>query len=181
MSTRKEPKTGSSWGDVKAKLAATDHAGLIAMLRDLYALNKTNQSFLHARFSLGADALATYKKRIHVALFPDWNKPVRVAEAKKGITEYRRAIGRPEELLELHVFWCETVSGFSMEFGYADEGYFDALLRQYDAALKMLDTVDGTIRHKAIERLKRVCDGTDVGYGVQDEMNWLLERAEAVS
>jgi len=57
---------------------------------------------------------------IHDALFPEWNKPVRIAEAKRAITEYRKAMGRPEDLLELHVFWCETASGFSMEFGYAD-------------------------------------------------------------
>lgn len=182
MGARKgSKKSDFSWGDVKTKLAAMDHAGLVALLRDVHALNKTNQLFLHARFSLGTDVLESYKKRIRVALFPDWNKPVRVAEAKKAMMEYRKAIGRPDDMLELHIFWCETASGFSMEFGYADEGYFDALLRQYEAALKMLDTVDGMIRHKAIERLKRVCHSTEVGYGVQDEMKWLLERAGLVS
>lgn len=177
MSARKESKLGSSWSSVKTKLAAMDHVELVALLRDLYALSKANQSFLRARFSLGTDVLESYKKRIRVALFPDWNKPVRVAEAKKAIMEYRKAIGRPDDLLELYLFWCETASEFSMEFGYADEGYFDALLRQYEAAIKMLDVVDGTIRREAIERLGRVCHRTEVGYGVQDEMNWLLERA----
>lgn len=181
MAAKKKPKTQPAWGDVKAKLAEFDRAGLLALTQDLYTLNKTNQSFLHARFSLGTDSLAVYKKRIHDALFPDWNKPVRVAEAKKAITEYRKAIGQPEGLLELHVFWCETASGFSMDLGYADEGYFNALLRQFETALKQLGAVAEPIRRTAIARLKAVRDRTQVGYGVQDEMSWLLGRADLVS
>src|SRR3990167_4538968 len=110
MIAKKKPKTQPAWGNVKAKLAEFNRAGLLTLVQDLHALSKTNQSFLHARFFLGTDSLAVYKKRIHDALFPDWNKPVRVAEARKAIAEYRKAIGRPEGLLELHVFWCETAS-----------------------------------------------------------------------
>ena len=178
---KKKPKPQLSWIDVKEKVAEFDRAGLLSLVQDLYALNKTNQSFLHARFSLGADALTAYKKLIHDALFPGWNKPVRIAEAKRAITEYRRAIGRPEDLLELHVFWCETGSGFSMEFGYADEGYFDALMHQFEAAIEQLGAVDETIRQTTIKRLKGVRDRTEVGYGVQDEMTWLLNRAGLAS
>lgn len=181
MAAKKKPKTHPSWGDVKTKLAEFDRAGLLGLVQDLYALNQTNRSFLHARFSLGANALDAYKKRIHDALFPDWNKQVRVAEAKKALAEYRKAIGEPGGLLELHVFWCETASGFVMEFGYADEGYFDALLRQFEAALKELSLIDEATRQSTIARLTVVRDRTDVGYGVQDDMNWLLERAGLTS
>lgn len=179
--SKKKPKTHPSWVDVKARVAEFDRAGLLTLLQDLYGLSKANQSFLHARFSLGTDALAAYKKRIHDALFPEWNKPVRIVEAKRAISEYRRAIGRPEDLLELHVFWCETASGFSMEFGYADEGYFDALLRQFEAAIEQLGAVDETIRQTITTRLQGVCDRADVGYGVQDEMTWLLNRVGMAS
>lgn len=181
MTAKKRSKTQPAWGDVKAKLAEFDRAGLLALVQDLYALNKTNQSFLHARFSLGTNSLAVYKKRIHDALFPDWNKPVRVAEARKAIAEYRKAIGQPEGLLELHVLWCETASGFSMDLGYADEGYFNALLRQFEAALKQLGAVAEPTQRTAITRLKAVRDRTQVGYGVQDEMSWLLKRAGLAS
>ncbi|MEK7207057.1 MAG: hypothetical protein AAB134_04155 [Pseudomonadota bacterium] len=181
MTTKKRSKTQPVWGEVKTRLSEFDRAGLLALVQDLYALNKTNQSFLHARFSPGMDSLAVYKKRIHDALFPDWNKPVRVAEARKAITEYRKAIGQPEGLLELHVFWCETASGFSMDLGYADEGYFNALLRQFEAALERLGAVAEPIQRTTITRLKAVRDRTQVGYGVQDEMSWLLGRADLAS
>ncbi len=181
MAAKKKPKTRPSWSDVKTKLSEFDRAGLLALVQDLYALNQTNRSFLHARFSLGANALDAYKKRIRDALFPDWNKPVRVADAKRTIAEYRKAIDQSDGLLELHVFWCETASGFAMEFGYADERYFDALLRQFEAALRALGSVSAATRQSAITRLTGVRDRTDVGYGVQDDMNRLLERASLAS
>jgi hypothetical protein len=46
-------KTTPSWTDVKSRLADIDRAGLVALLHDLYAASKDNQTFLHARFALG--------------------------------------------------------------------------------------------------------------------------------
>ena len=45
-------KTSPGWSHVKAKLADFDRAGLVGLLQDLYAVDKDNQAFLHARFAL---------------------------------------------------------------------------------------------------------------------------------
>lgn len=50
MIAKKKPKTIPTWRDVKIRLAEFDRTGLLALVQDLYALNVTNQSFLHARF-----------------------------------------------------------------------------------------------------------------------------------
>lgn len=168
------------WSTVKTRLNDFDRKGLLADPGALW-LSKDNQSFLHARFSLGVDPLDVYKRRIYAALFPPFEKPVRVADARKAIAEYRKAIRLPEGLLELHVFWCATACQFSMEFGYADEAYFDSLLRQFEAALGLLPSADSSLRDAAIARLLAVRDEMDVGYGVQDEMDWRLEQAGAGS
>lgn len=65
--------------------------------------------------------------------------------------------------------------------GYADEGYFNALLRQFEAALKQLGAVAEPIRRTAMARLSAIRDRTQAGYGVQDEMSWLLKRAGLAS
>jgi hypothetical protein len=57
----RDKKTTPSWTDVKTRLADFDRAGLIGLIQDLYAANKDNQAFLHARFSLGDDVLKPYK------------------------------------------------------------------------------------------------------------------------
>lgn len=54
-------KNTPSWSDVRTKLADFDRAGLLGLLQDLYAANKDNQAFVHARLSLGDDVLKPYK------------------------------------------------------------------------------------------------------------------------
>lgn len=169
------------WSTVKTRLKVIDHAGLLGLIHDLYGLSQDNRSFLNSRFSLSADPLDPYRRRIDAALYPPLDKPVRVADARKAVSEYRKAIGLPEGLLELHVFWCETACRFSMEFGVAEDAYFDPLLRQFDAALKVLPSINSSLRESALARLVVVRDEMDVGYGVQDEMAWLLEQAKEVS
>ena len=57
-------KNSVSWSDVKTKLADFDRAGLLGLLQDLYAANKDNQIFLHARLSLGDDVLKPARVRV---------------------------------------------------------------------------------------------------------------------
>ena len=51
-----KPKSKSqpTWTDVKTKLAGFDRAGLLDLIQNLYASQKDNQRFLHARFGLTA-------------------------------------------------------------------------------------------------------------------------------
>jgi hypothetical protein len=131
-------KGSPSWSDVKGKLTDIDRAGLIALVQDLYAASKDNQAFLHARFALGDDVLKPYKATIDRWLWPDVfkNQDTSVAKAKKAIADYKKAIGQPEGLAELAVFFCERAVGFSSDVGLQDEGYFDALVRMFAQALK---------------------------------------------
>ncbi|HEX7814980.1 hypothetical protein [Dyella sp.] len=48
---------------------------------------------------------------------------ISIAKAKKAITDYKKAVGQPEGLAELMVFFCERAMGFSDDLGLDDEGY----------------------------------------------------------
>jgi hypothetical protein len=52
-----------------------------------------------------------------------------VSRAKQAISDYKKAVGQPEGLAELMVFYCEQAAGFCSDTGNDDEGYFDALVR----------------------------------------------------
>lgn len=167
-----------AWSQVKEKLSNFDHAGLIALLQDLYAASKDNQAFLHSRFGLGSDPLEPYKQAIARSLRPDWNKPASIAAAKKAISGYRKANGRAEDMAELMIFFCEQAAGFIRDVGLQDEGYFDALLRMYGRTLAAAAALQNPERAKTIERLGRVRElCRDIGYGVFDEMTMLLEES----
>ncbi len=174
MSTNKPT---AKWSDVKSKLTDMNHVGLIGLIQDLYAANKDNQTFLHARFGLGEDILKPYKTNISRWICPDVmrNQPISVAKAKKAISDYKKALGQAEGLAELSVFYCEEVFVFLCYCGMDDEGYFDALVRMFEQALKYVMALPETKRPPFIERLEQVAEkGRDVGWGVGDDMEILL-------
>ena len=119
------------------KLVQFDRAGLVGLLGDLHSLSRDNQAFFHARLGLGADSLAAYKRTISRWIYPDLSRDQRisVAKAKKAIADYRKAIGLPEGVAELSVFYCEKAARLPAECGFEDEGYFTALVRMFEQAL----------------------------------------------
>ncbi len=139
MATTKK-KAVPTWSEVKAKLALFDRAGLIGLISNLHSLSPDNQAFLHARLGLGPDPLAPYKATISRWIYPDFirGQNISVARAKKAISDYRKAIGLPDGIAELSVFYCESAARLISECGMEDEGYFTALVRIFDQALAVV-------------------------------------------
>lgn len=144
--------------DVKAKLSGCDRAKLLNLVRDLYAAHRDNQSFLHARFSLGKDALAPYKRTIERWLWPDIlrNRQVSAAKAKKAISDYKKSVDDPAKLAELMTFYCECAAGFSSDIGYADESFLGALVRMFEQAIAAARMLPDGDQNELIARLNRV-------------------------
>ncbi len=92
-----------TWSDVEPHLADLDRAKLLNLIADLYTTSAEIRAFLHARFDVGEDPLTAYKKTILRGICPDIfdRKDVSIATAKKAITDYRHAVGKPEGLAEV--------------------------------------------------------------------------------
>jgi hypothetical protein len=179
-----ENRTVPTWGQVKAKLAHFDRAGLVGLLGDLHELSRDNQAFLHARLGLGADPLSPYKGTISRWIYPNLlrGQDISVARAKKAISDYKKAIGLPEGVAELSVFYCESAARLLTECGMEDEGYFTALLRMFDQALGVITTLNPSEQQALFQRLDAVRSITEsVGWGVKDAMDELwAEHVSAV-
>ena len=170
-------KAQTSWTEVKAKLIDFDRVNLIGLVQDMYSASKENQVFLHARFALGDDVLKPYKVNIDRWLWPDpfKNQDTSVAKAKKAISDYKKANGKTEGLVELMVFYCERAAGFCNDVGLQNESYFDALVRMYEQALKTTNDLPEPLRVQLrirLEAVQKTC--CSIGYGVSDEMKDLL-------
>lgn len=175
--SKPKSKSSAAWSQVKAKITALDRAAVLGLLHDLYAASKDNQAFLHARFGLGEDVLAPYKKTIGRWLWPDVlrNQDVSVSKAKQAISDYKKAVGEPAGVSELTVYYCEQGAGFCQDIGYQDEGYFNALVRVFEQAIKMVVELDVVSRDRYMMRLDRVRKiSHDFGYGVGDDMDNLM-------
>jgi hypothetical protein len=86
-------------------------------------------------------------------------------------------VGDPEEVAELMVFYCEQASAFSSDICSDDEGYFDALVRMFEQALKFANAPSANRRDDLVSKLDRVWTiSHKFGYGVRDSMDFLLSK-----
>jgi hypothetical protein len=100
-----------------------------------------------------------------------------VSQAKQAISDYKKAVGDPEGLAELMVFYCERAAGFCSDIYTDDEGYFNALGRMFEQALKSANALSPDRRDDLVSRLDRVRTiSHKFGYGVGDDMDFLLSK-----
>jgi len=72
-------------------------------------------------------------------------------------------------------FDCRQAAGFCSDIGNEDEGYFDALVRMFEQALQVANTLSANDRDDFVTRLNRVRESRPrFGYGVGDDMDFLL-------
>ena len=173
------PKSQPTWTDVKERLADFDRTALLGLIQSLYSAHKDNQTFLHSRFGLGEDVLEPYKKIIDRWLWPDVlrNQDTSVSQAKRAISDYKKAVGDPEGLAELMVFYCERSAGFSSDIASDDEGYFNALVRMFEQSLKTVNALSVERRDDFLTRLDGVrVTSHRIGFGVEDDMDFLMSK-----
>lgn len=173
-SPRKSRKT---WSGIKTTLKDLSCEALIGLLHDLYKANEDNRAFLHARFGPADDSLDPYLSIISRWINPDHsrNQAVSVSKAKKAISDYKKAIGRPEGIAELTIHYCEECIEFLDFCGYEEASYYDALILMFERALKAVQTADADTRAGYMERLESVMLSCDkFGYGVGIEMRELM-------
>jgi hypothetical protein len=151
-----------TWSDVRTALMDFDRAGLRGLVQDLYAASKDNRAFLHARLGLGHDQLQPFKASISKWIFPDVVKgqPISVSKAKKAIADYKKAIGRPNGMAELSIFYCEEAFRFLESCSIEDESYFGALIRMYGRSIEFVSRLPPAERTTYIERLDKLSMAT---------------------
>lgn len=169
-------KAEPTWRDVKAELDCFDRAGLLGLIKDLHGASRDNEAFLHARLGLGSDPLEPYRKIISRWISPDVMKGqnVSVAKAKKAISDYKKAIGLPQGMAELSIFYCEAALDLLSWCGMDDEGYYAALVRMFEQALTAVDRLPALERPSLYQRLDSLRSAAGkLGWGVKDAFDEL--------
>jgi len=175
-----EDGTLPSWKTIKALLKSFDRAGLMGLVQGLYALNKDNKAFLHARLGLGSDQLAPYKAIISRWICPDLmrNQLISISKAKKAISDYKKAIGQPAGAAELSIFYCEEALSFVESCAFEDERYYAALIRMYGRAVQCVLELSPAERRDFAERIRRLRSrARPIGWGIDDEFNSIWYEA----
>src|SRR5260370_13202357 len=147
-----------TWSDVRAALLDFDRGGLLRLVEDLYNASKDNQAFLPARLGLGHDQLQPFKASISNWICPDLmkNQPISVSRAKKAIADYKKAIGRPDGMAELSIFYCEEALCFLESCSMEYESYFAALIRMYERSLEFVSNLPPAELATYLDRLDKL-------------------------
>ena len=127
-----------------------------------------------------AERKLPYKEAISRWICPDpmRNQPISISKSKKAIADYKKAIGRPEGMAELSIFYCDEAFSFLESCGMEDESYFLALVRMYDRATNFVLSLPPAERGTYVGRLDKLRSrARHVGWGVQDEFNDLWYAA----
>ena len=175
-------RTTPTWTDIRRKLAQTDTAYVIGIVKALFDFSKDNRTFLASRLFPDTDwsaLLEKYRKQIREAVFPDPPRQIRLGDARKAISAYRKATSDLAGTAELMLVFVESGTDCGATYGVDYESFYTSLESMLD---ELLEILCDERNHGLLERLReRVCDlekkASDIGWGYSD---YVCERlAEA--
>jgi len=180
-----------TWSALKRSLSNRGQSELLALVKELFELSADNRAFLAARFLAGephTDAaegsVATpYRQRIHDAFYDKGGWPrsnPRLADARKGIRDYRKATADSAGTLELMLTYVETGTDYSLDFGAEDASLFNSLssvLSEIEAACSGQHGL--ALYDDFRERLLYLADRAGgIGWGYGDHVHSIIQGLE---
>ena len=175
-----------TWSKIKKELQELPQEKLIELLKGLHNLSPQNKAWLQAHtlpVAQDSEYLEGCKKKIIKAVYDPQRKfpnMPRFRDAKKVITEYKKATKDLRGTLDLMLTYVERGHAFTNDFGDIDGPFYDALLNMFGrfvAELKMSPArreLYGFFR----ARLMKMRATSDIGWGYGDEIQWNVDELE---
>jgi hypothetical protein len=175
-------KSGSDgFGRIRSTLLKQQPTQLVRLIGELYRLSMENQRFLQARFGGARKQLPVYRQFVADCLWPDplrKGAKVRIAEAKRAISQYDRATGDAAGTAELMLTFVEQGTGFVADLGYSDEDFFSSLKAMLSRALDAFQRCPEQFRQTMRPRLIRLSElARNIGWGYGDFIKDAIGRA----
>ena len=170
-----------SWSDIKTELQELPQEKLIELLKGLHNLSAQNNAWLHV--AQDSAYLEECRKKIIRAVynpnrkFPDMP---RFRDAKKVISEYKKATKELRGTLDLMLTYVERGHAFTNDFGDIDEPFYNALLNMFErfiVELKM-SPARRELYDYFRDRLMKMRATSDIGWGYGDEIQWNVDELE---
>ena len=175
-------KSPNKWLDIRKTLSKCESSDLIGLIADLYALSKPNKDFLEARFIKNDEVFARYKSIIKKCIAPSepWknNQQISIKDAKKAISDYKKATNDKLGLIDLMVCYVEYGTDFSCEFGDMDEQYYYSLESVFSNILKLMKPFEYGEILSFEQRLQAIVKKSEnMGWGYYYAISAILDDA----
>ena len=173
------PAQPSSWSHLKPYLQRLDKEALVALLRDLYALNADNKVFLATRFlaALPEELAAPYRKIVKQVFNPDRGTPsFRLNAARKALNDFKKACADPLQVVDFMLFYVEQGVICTNAYGDIDAPFYENLLAVYGGAAELAGGQADAVVERFRPRFARIVRDTGkIGWGFHDgleEIYW---------
>jgi hypothetical protein len=182
---RQEPtgkRTPPTWTDIRRKLAQTDMDYVIGIVKALFDFSGENRTFLASRLFPETDwsaLLEKYRKQVRQAVFPDPPRQIRLGEARKAISAYKKATSDLTGTAELMLVYVESGTECASSYGVDYESFYTSLESMLDDLLEILcDERNRQLLDRLHERVRRLEESAgDIGWGYSDYVSERLAES----
>lgn len=158
--------------DLKRALKSYDHDVLISMMVECYQMSDVVKNYIHVLLNPEAAVNDLYLKTQQVIFnefFPvKGYAKLRLAQAKKAITEFKKYSRDEVKTLDLMIYYVEVGVEFTDTYGDINERFYASMETMYESVLKKMDGEDRIVSLFK-DRLKSIVDKTSgMGWGFHD-------------
>lgn len=164
----------TTWITIKETLKQCSQQELLHLIHELYQISPENKRYLTTRFVQQADtdSLAEYKKIIQASVCPVPPKPLKLAAARKAISQYKKATGNNKGMLELSVYYVEQGAKFTDLYGDIEESFYSSLESMFYSAMKLLVLMPGDTQQSYFSRVRHTMKiASKTGWGFEDQLS----------
>jgi hypothetical protein len=161
--------------ELKKVLKQQTKEELISLLTECYKSNDKIKEFISARYA-GKDTVKqlyeVYKEKIHNSFFPVRGDTLKLAEARKAITGFKKLCSDDKLILDLMLYYVEMGVEFTNTYGDIDEDFNSSIESMYASVIKTLNKQDApSLYHEFQTRLEAVMDDTqNIGWGFHEAL-----------
>lgn len=175
--------------ELKKRLNEYEHKELIELVVEIFKANKEVQNYLSSKF-LGDEVIEEiYKvarKKIKDEFFPERGfGKLRLADAKKEITAFKKATKDDKRTVDLMLFYVEQGVDFTCSYGDINENFYSSMVKMFDQVAMECDR-DEELYQEFSTRLRNVISNTEgIGWGFHEALvdcyyyiEWVHEEDE---
>ncbi len=161
--------------DLKKQLKAYDQKELIDLVVEMFKANKDVQNYLSSKFlgdEVNEELFKKARKKIENKFFPDRGfGKLRLAEAKKEITAFKKATNDEKRTVDLMLFYVEQGVEFTNSFGDINEGFYVSLVRMFDQVAVECDRNEVLYREFSSRLSRVVSKAQGTGWGFEEALS----------
>jgi|Cruoilmetagenom7_1024161.scaffolds.fasta_scaffold02849_12 hypothetical protein len=157
---------------LKLHLNDLNKSKLIHLIIELANLRKENLVYLEAKFAEPSELLEVtqyYKKIVQNEFYPMRGEPkMRLSIAKRAVSDFKKASQNKEAVLDLMIFYVETGTKFTKDYGDINEAFYMSMESMYGKVVSLLNkSEDVRLIEYFRPRLRAIvknAEGTGWGY-----------------